>query len=380
MFALLVAFFLSYTLCEASNPLDCAGAKALSPRCPSNETPYLRDFFYVGGRYIESPIGHLTVDQIYVEKLSPISGSRQPHPLLFFHGGGTSAVSWLNTPDNRKGWASYFVNKGYHVYLVDAYTGARSAANNFAAFNMSTAQSAEVAQSAFTAPSANHTQWPGSGIDNGDPFFDAFKKALIPWTTSFYAQEMAMRASGCEMLTLLGTPAYLISHSLGSFYPILLSNDCPQLVRGSINLESAASPFWRYNVRALGGVPQSPWGLTFSPLDYVPPIKDASELKVESVGNDTVEHRNCYQQVAPARQLPNVSSVPYLALSSEGGDWVTHGHCIIDYLKQVGGKPEWIKLPDIGIKGNSHFMHLELNNLKIAQVVENWIDKQERDK
>lgn len=103
-----------------------------------------------------------------------------------------------------------------------------------------------------------------------------------------------------------------------------------------------------------------------------------AELKVESVGNDTVEHRNCYQQVAPARQLPNVSSVPYLALSSEGGDWVTHGHCIIDYLKQVGGKPEWIKLPDIGIKGNSHFMHLELNNLKIAQVVENWIDKQER--
>jgi hypothetical protein len=101
MFALLVAFFLSYTLCEASNPLDCAGAKALSPRCASNETPYLRDFFYVGGRYIESPIGHLTVDQIYVEKLSPISGPRQPHPLVFFHGGGTSAVSWLNTPDNR---------------------------------------------------------------------------------------------------------------------------------------------------------------------------------------------------------------------------------------------------------------------------------------
>lgn len=101
MFPLLVTLLFAHTLCEASNLPDCAGAKALSPRCPSNETPYLRDFFYVGGRYIESAIGHLTVDQIYVEKLSPVGGSRHPRPLVFFHGGGTSAVTWLNTPDNR---------------------------------------------------------------------------------------------------------------------------------------------------------------------------------------------------------------------------------------------------------------------------------------
>lgn len=288
---------------------------------------------------------------------------------------------------------------------------------------MSSGQSAEIVQAGFTSPSDKHTQWPGSGIDNGDPTFDAFKKAMIPWSTSFYEQEMAMRASGCKLLSLLGTPAYLISHSIGSFYPILLSNDCPELVKGSVNLEAATSPFWRYNFGSLGGVPQSPWGLTFSPLDYVPPIKDASgtqspslkfrlasdlfafeatvlfffflywgtfisrlaatntsfpELKVESVGNDTLEHRNCYQQVAPARQLAKVSSVPYLALSSEASTHVTYGHCIINYLKQVGGKPEWIKLADIGIKGNGHFMHLELNNLKIAQVVERWIGEQER--
>ena len=95
-----------------------------------------------------------------------------------------------------------------------------------------------------------------------------------------------------------------------------------------------------------------------------------------SVGNDTVEHRNCYRQAEPARLLPNVSSVPYLALSSESSFQVTQGHCVIDYLKQVGGRPEWIKLKDVGIRGNNHFMHLELNNLDIVQLVHKWMARQ----
>lgn len=305
----------------------------------------------------------------------------------------------------RKGWAAYFVEKGYQVYLLDAYSSARSAANNFDQLSFYAGQSAENVQMGFTGPSDKHTQFPGSGIDNGDPSFDAFKKTMLPWTTSFVAQEMAMRSSGCELLRLLGAPAFLISHSLGSFYPILLSNDCPQFVKGSINLEAATSPFWRYNIGSLGGVSQSPYGLTFSPLSYEPPITNSSgkkktthwsqfsnslfcllswliqitlELVVQSIGNDTLEHRNCYQQAEPARKLPNVSSVPYLGVTSEGSTHVTFGHCIINYLKQVGAKPEWIKLADIGIKGNGHFMHVELNNLKIAKLVEDWIVRVKR--
>jgi len=104
-------------------------------------------------------------------------------------------------------------------------------------------------------------------------------------------------------------------------------------------------------------------------------LTDKLELPVESIGNDTLEHRNCYQQASPVHKLPNVSSVPYLGLTGEGGTVGTFDHCIINYLKQVGGTPEWIKLANIGIKGNGHYMHLELNNLRIAKLVENWIVK-----
>lgn len=71
-----------------SNGTDCVGISAISPKCSSNETPYHRDFFYVGGHYENSVLGNLTYDQIYVEKLTPVGGATQPKPIIFFHGGG----------------------------------------------------------------------------------------------------------------------------------------------------------------------------------------------------------------------------------------------------------------------------------------------------
>ena len=98
-----------------------------------------------------------------------------------------------------------------------------------------------------------------------------------------------------------------------------------------------------------------------------------AELIIEVVGKDTKDNRECHRQREPARALPNVSRIPYLALSGEASPFNTFGHCIMDYLRQVGGAPEWIKLPDIGIKGNGHFMHLELNNLDIAERIKEWM-------
>lgn len=70
------------------NATDCVGINAISPKCSSKETPYYRDFFYVGGHYEDSELGNLTYDQIYVEKLTPVGGITQQKPIIFFHGGG----------------------------------------------------------------------------------------------------------------------------------------------------------------------------------------------------------------------------------------------------------------------------------------------------
>ena len=39
--------------------------------------------------------------------------------VVMIHGGGQTAVNFLGTPDGRRGWADYFVARGFAVYLVD---------------------------------------------------------------------------------------------------------------------------------------------------------------------------------------------------------------------------------------------------------------------
>jgi pimeloyl-ACP methyl ester carboxylesterase len=56
---------------------------------------------------------------MYVQRLEPADGPRQPYPLLLVHGAGQTGASWLATPDGREGWAPHFVRRGFTTYVVD---------------------------------------------------------------------------------------------------------------------------------------------------------------------------------------------------------------------------------------------------------------------
>ncbi|KAK8233177.1 hypothetical protein HDK77DRAFT_499853 [Phyllosticta capitalensis] len=368
---------------------QCDGVNALSPSCQSRESLHYRDFFYIGGRYTKGDSGPTTgtvlVDQVYVEKLTPALGVRQPRPVIFVHPGGRiTSPSWLNTPDNRKGFASFFLDLGYQVYLLDTQAVGRSSENDVKNFPLTPGSTIEEVERGYTAPETanlyptakDHDKWPGTGL-RGDPTFEAFAGSIIPVTTNNIALETALRAAGCQLLQIIG-PAFVVAHSFGSFAPILWSNDCPHLVLGSVNLEPANTPFQLFvglDPATLGSFPTRPWGLTNTRLDYVPPVSDPKELATAPVGEDTRERRRCILQVEPARKLPNVASVPYLALTSNASVHVTWDHCVVEYLRQVGASPEWYFLDDLGITGHGLFMHLELGNLEIAKVVHEWIVK-----
>jgi hypothetical protein len=64
----------------------------------SKETWHTRDYFYVGGEYVNTTIpgGHLFHNQMYVEKLSP-KITLHPYPIVFVHGGAqTGTVSHMS--------------------------------------------------------------------------------------------------------------------------------------------------------------------------------------------------------------------------------------------------------------------------------------------
>lgn len=212
-----------------------------------------------------------------------------------------------------------------------------------------------------------------SGV-RGDPVFDAFFATFIPLTSNTTRQELSMRADGCELLSRIG-PSFLISHSFGAQFATVITDQCPDLVLGSVNVEPATIPFESYIAppSMVGRRPGRPYGLSVSPITYDPPVASASDLQTVTVGDDTPALRSCIQQADPPRRLPNIAKVPYLALTGEASPHITYDHCVINYLKQCGAKPDWIKLADVGIHGNGHFSILEKNNLQIAAVVNTWI-------
>jgi hypothetical protein len=53
---------------------------------------------------------------------------------------------------------------------------------------------------------------------------------------------------------------------------------------------------------------------------------------------------------------------------------VTHGELPVGVAIQAGGKAELMRLPDVGISGNSHMMP-DRNNLVVADWLRRWIDK-----
>ena len=81
----------------------------------------------------------------------------------------------------------------------------------------------------------------------------------------------------------------------------------------------------------------------------------------------------CWLQNTPAHSLPNLAKVPTLIVTSEASYHAPYDHCTVKYLQQAGVRPKWIKLPDVGIRGNGHMMMLEKNNMEIAAVMARWL-------
>ena len=112
------------------------------------------------------------------------------------------------------------------------------------------------------------------------------------------------------------------------------------------------------------------------PLTYAPAVKDASELAIEREETaDGPGLATCWRQKAPARALPNLQKMPVLVLSAEASYHAPYDHCTVKFLQQAGVKPSFVKLADLGIRGNSHVMMLEKNNREIAAVIAKWLDQ-----
>jgi len=367
--------------------VSLAALRAETPKLPVPATDQSavaqRGYFYVSGKYVGEPGKEIMQGQTYVEVLAP-RDVRRPYPLVLIHGAGQTATNWMGTPDGRKGWAEYFVEQGYIVYMIDQPMRGRSAAHpSDGPTRMFTAENE---QSQFTAietdgtwPQAKlHTQWPGDGPNKGkmgDPYFDAFYATQVETMISNEETQKRNKDAGAALLDRIG-PAIVLTHSQSGAFGWLIADARPRLVKAIVAIEPAGPPF--EGVIIASGK-QRAWGPTDIPITYDPPIKDANELAIEREAKpDGPDLFQCWMQKAPVRQLVNLKDIPVMVMTAEASYHQVYDHCTVNYLSQAGVRTEYIRLQDRGIHGNGHMVMIEKNNLDVARVVDDWVVKNVR--
>jgi pimeloyl-ACP methyl ester carboxylesterase len=375
---------LIYALCLcALVPLPTSAEGPLLP-VPAIDQSALgaRGYFYVGGRYSGETGKEVMQGQTYVEVLAP-RVVRQPFPLVLIHGAAQTATNWMGTPDGRKGWADYFVEQGYIVYMIDQPSRGRSAWHpSDGATRMFSAPQEEfqftASEISGTWPQAKkHTQWPGEGPGKGrkgDPIFDAFYATQVETLTSNEETQARNQAAGAALLDRIG-PAIILTHSQSGPFGWLIADARPQLVKAVLAIEPSGPPF--ENTIISTGKARA-FGVSDIPITYDPPIKDVSELLIERQPDpDGPDLYACRLQTAPApiRRLVNLINIPVLLITGEASYHAVYDHCTAKYLQQAGVKVDFVRLEDRGITGNGHMVMLEKNNLDIAGLIDAWVQQ-----
>jgi pimeloyl-ACP methyl ester carboxylesterase len=313
------------------------------------------------------------IGQIYVERLTPPAVLQQ-YPLVFIAGAGQTGTNFLETPDGRPGWASFFLDQGYVVYLSDQASRGRSPWNPSVG-SMMTTSTASV-EEIFTATSRHsnwpqsklHTQWPGTGVV-GDSIFDAFYASQIQFIRETNIYEMQNTEAYSALLDKIGT-AHLVTHSQAGTYGWRIGDARPNLVKSIVALEPSGPPF-EGKAPSLG---DRPWGITVQEITYNPTAgPNATFLEKMTVPAKDTEHYDCILQREPARKLKNLSGIPVLVVTGEASFHAPYDYCTVEYLKQAGVQVEHVNLAEEGIHGNGHMFFMEKNNMQIAERVLKWL-------
>ena len=342
-------------------------------------------YLFAGGKIDSSVPGSPMTGQMYVEYFIPKTLTH-PYPIVMIHGGSQTGTNFTGTPDDREGWAQYFVRRGHAVYVVDQVARGRSAhfsqsQGKVADGNLGRTEQRFVAPERFNLwPQAKmHTQWPGTGKP-GDPSFDAFYATQFPSLVSFQKQQEINRDAAIALFDKIG-PAVLMIHSQSGTFIWPIADARPNLVKAVIAVEPNGPPVYETEFK---GAPEwfadmgnkKRWGLGEVPITYDPPLRDGEELAVVRQDKpDKPDLVRCWQQAEPARKLPKLANIPMLIVVSEASYHASYDHCTANWLTQAGVRNTMIRLGDVGVHGNGHMMMLEKNSDDIARVMREWLLK-----
>lgn len=274
------------------------------------------------------PNGRYQVGQLYAQHFE-LAHPIYRIPVLFWHGGGMTGVTWEDTPDGRAGWHDYFMRRGFDTCVSDAVERGRA---SWAPWPDITPHAPEhrtldQAWSLFRiGPDGGFRSGvahPGSRF----PFHCAdhlARQFVARWTCN---TRLTVNAYG-ELLHHFGR-SIIIAHSEGARHAAQLAAVMPGAIAAVVLIEPAGAPVLSAHAASqAAGVPHLVvWG------DYF----GQSEL------------------------------------------WRRYRRSAESWLAQVraaGGYVETLDLPAVGIMGNTHLLMMDDNASDIAALAADWVQGQ----
>ena len=317
-------------------------------------------FFWVGTEHKTMPYGTIISGQMYVQYLIP-SQVRHPYPIVLVHGGTGQMLHYMGAGDGQAGWAHYYAQEGYRVYMVDRPGHGRAPYHPDALGPIGAQPTYQLIMPDLrrAAVGPNH-QYPGTG-EIGDPVLDQLMASqnAAPQDNLFAHRLWASR--GAELLDKIG-PSIVQVHSAGGPFGWVVANERPNLVKAIVNVEGGGTPL----------TPQTLWGLTDIPLAYDPPVSDPKEIATRDVIPAVGPPYKL--QAEPAHKLKNLRGIPIVYVTAEMSGR-TGGPAAVAFLKQAGCTAEDLELKDHGVLGNGHFMMIENNRRQVFDIIQGWIEK-----
>ena len=187
------------------------------------------------------------------------------------------------------------------------------------------------------------------------------------------------RDAGIALLDMIGTPVILFTHSQGGGIGFDITEARPQLVQAMVDgrtrrpaVRQRGHGQGRRRVRGT----RTRGGSTNNRYEYDPPANAPADLNVVlEEKSERPDEVRCWMQVEPARKLARWKNIRVLDVSANGTYHRVYDPCIPKFLNQAGVKADFVRLEEVGIRGNSHMMMLEKNSDDIIKFIVGWIRK-----
>ncbi len=334
-----------------------ANESNVNPDSPSYITIKEQGSFAVGGTVITNPGTFDTFertsegqtihgDHAYVFYQIPTEPKK--FPLVMWHGFGQFSKTWESTPDGREGFQTIFLRRKFPVYVIDQPRRGNA--------GRSTAE-------ANIKPMPDEQFWFNTfRVGVWPDYFPGVQFAKDHETLNQYFRQMTPDIGPIDIDVNVDAVSSLFD-KIGDGILVTHSHS------GGMGWLTAAK---NQNVKAI--VSYEPGSGFLFPAGEVPEPLESSAGSLTAVGVPMEDFLALTKIPIIIYYGDNIPSDPDPNPGIDG--WRVRLEMAIkwrDAVNEKGGDVTVVHLPEIGIKGNTHFPFSDLNNVEIADLMDEWL-------